>query len=105
MKTKKAPVLPYVPSEILGIHQEGGQVQMGTPAPMAEEPEAAGNPGEQLLMMAQQAVDNADCQMGLQVSQMVIDLINQMQAQGGAPGGEAAPPAPAEVAPGGGAPM
>lgn len=70
---------PYVPARVLGIRQEGGEVMMGEPdmgAPM----EGGDDPVEEILMMAQQAVEAQDGAMALQVCAALVEV-----AMGGAP--------------------
>jgi hypothetical protein len=70
--------------------QEGGQM-----AP--EQAPAGGDPMQQLVSMAQQALQNNDPNMAMQVCQMIMDLASGGQA---APGG-GQEPAPEEEAPAG----
>lgn len=65
---------PYIPSGILGIYQEGGEVVQGEPENMQEE-----DPMQQLLMMASQAVESQDGQMALQVCQVLVEMAGQME--------------------------
>lgn len=72
--------------------QEGGPMPSGAPAPQGGE-----DPAAMLMQGAQQAIQGQDCQMAMQVCQMVIEALG-----GGAPGGAApqeAAPAPAEGEP------
>lgn len=76
--------------------QEGGQMVSETPAPEAapapeQAPEQGGDPLEQIVMAAAQAVQTQDAQLALQVCQKLVEL-----AQGG---GEPAPAAPEGQAP------
>ena len=74
--------------------QEGGAMPAGAPAAA---PQGGEDPMAMLLQGAQQAVQSQDCQIAMQVCQMLLEL-----AGGGAPA-EAAPaeaaPAPAEGEP------
>lgn len=74
--------------------QEGGQMPAGAPAAA---PQGGEDPMAMLIQGAQQAVQAQDCQIAMQVCQMLLEL-----AGGGAPA-EAAPaeaaPAPAEGEP------
>ena len=77
--------------------QEGGEIPAGAPAPEAapapeQAPEQGGDPLEQIVMAAAQAVQTQDTQLALQVCQALVEL-----AQGG--GGEPAPAAPEGQAP------
>ena len=74
--------------------QEGGAMPAGAPA---ASPQGGEDPMAMLIQGAQQAVQSQDCQIAMQVCQMLLEL-----AGGGAPA-EAAPaeaaPAPAEGEP------
>lgn len=77
--------------------QEGGEIPAGAPAPEAapapeQAPEQGGDPLEQIVMAAAQAVQAQDAQLALQVCQALVEL-----AQGGS--GEPAPVAPEGQAP------
>ena len=77
--------------------QEGGQMVSEASAPEAapapeQAPEQGGDPLEQIVMAAAQAVQTQDAQLALQVCQALVEL-----AQGG--GGEPAPAAPEGQAP------
>lgn len=62
--------------------QEGG----AAPAPEAAAPQQGGeDPTAMLMQGAQQAVQNQDCQIAIQVCQMVLEML------GGAPAGEGEP--------------
>ena len=66
--------------------QEGG----ATPAPEAAAPQQGGeDPTAMLMQGAQQAVQNQDCQIAIQVCQMVLEMLGGGGApeQGGAPEG------------------
>lgn len=68
--------------------QEGG----AAPAPEAAAPQQGGeDPTAMLIQGAQQAVQNQDCQIAIQVCQMVLEMLSGGGApkQGGAP--ESAP--------------
>lgn len=75
--------------------QAGGPMPAGAPAPASQGGE---DPTAMLMQAAQQAVQGQDCQMAMQVCQMVIEALG-----GGGGPQEAAPqeaaPAPAEGEP------
>lgn len=75
--------------------QAGGPMPAGAPAPA---PQGGEDPTAMLMQAAQQAVQGQDCQMAMQVCQMVIEALG-----GGGGPQEAAPqgaaPAPAEGEP------
>lgn len=75
--------------------QAGGPMPAGAPAPA---PQGGEDPTAMLMQAAQQAVQRQDCQMAMQVCQMVIEALG-----GGGGPQEAAPqeaaPAPAEGEP------
>ena len=75
--------------------QEGGAMPAGAPAAA---PQGGEDPMAMLIQGAQQAVQSQDCQIAMQVCQMLLEL-----AGGGAPA-EAAP-AEAAPAPAGGEPV
>lgn len=85
---------PFIPQHISGVRQEGGEVVSDESA-VAPPPGAGGDPMEQLVMTAQSAVENNDCEAAMQVSQMILQM-----AQGGAPEEGAAPPPEAGMEPG-----
>lgn len=71
--------------------QEGG----AAPAPEAAAPQQGGeNPTAMLMQGAQQAVQNQDCQIAIQVCQMVLEILGGAPAEegrheaGGAPQSE-----------------
>lgn len=65
--------------------QEGG----AAPAPKAAAPQQGGeDPTAMLMQGAQQAVQNQDCQIAIQVCQMVLEML------GGAPAGGTPPSEP-----------
>ena len=72
-----------------------GKFQAGGPMP-PQDPAASqggGDPMQEILMGCQQAVETQDCQIALQVCQIMLEM-----AGGGAAPAEAAPaPAPAEA--------
>ena len=76
--------------KLISKFQEGGAMapQGGAPAPQGGE-----DPMAMLLQGAQQAIEGQDCQVAMQVCQMLLEL-----AGGGAPA-PAAAPAPAEGEP------
>ena len=76
--------------------QEGGEIPAGAPAPEAapapeQAPGQGGDPLEQIVMAAAQAVQTQDAQLALQVCQALVELA------GG--GGEPTPAAPEGQAP------
>jgi len=73
----------------LGKYQEGGAM-----APQAGAPQGGEDPTAMLMQGAQQAVQSQDCQVALQVCQMLLELAGGGAPQGGAP--EGAPEAPGE---------
>ena len=81
--------------KFIGKYQEGGAMppQGGAPAPQGGE-----DPMAMLMQGAQQALDGQDCQVAMQVCQMLLELAGG-GAQGGAPGPEEAASAPAEGEP------
>ena len=80
--------------KLISKFQEGGAMapQGGAPAPQGGE-----DPMAMLLQGAQQAIEGQDCQVAMQVCQMLLELAGG-GAQGGAPA-PAAAPAPAEGEP------
>lgn len=70
--------------------QAGGPMPAGAPAPA---PQGSEDPTAMLMQAAQQAVQGQDCQMAMQVCQMVIEAL------GGGGGPQEAAPAPAEGEP------
>ena len=73
----------------IGKFQEGGAMPPQDPAAA----QGGGDPMQEILMGCQQAVDTQDCQIALQVCQIMLEM-----AGGGAAPAEAAPaPAPAEA--------
>lgn len=73
----------------IGKFQEGGAV----PPQGAAAPAGGADPMQEILMGCQQAVETQDCQIALQVCQIMLEM-----AGGGAAPAEAAPaPAPAEA--------
>lgn len=72
--------------------QEGG----ATPAPDAAAPQQGGeDPTAMLMQGAQQAVQNQDCQIAIQVCQMVLEMLGRGGAEaGGAEAGGAPPSEP-----------
>lgn len=69
-------------------YQEGGPMPAGAPAP---DPKGGEDPMAMLMQGAQQALQAQDCEIAMQVCQMLLELAGG----GGAPAG----PAPAEAAP------
>lgn len=80
--------------KLISKFQEGGAMapQGGAPAPQGGE-----DPMAMLLQGAQQAIEGQDCQVAMQVCQMLLELAGG-GTQGGAPA-PAAAPAPAEGEP------
>lgn len=75
-------------------------LQAGGPMPAeggAPAPQGGQDPAAMLLQAAQQAVQSQDCQIAMQLAQMVIEMLGGAMAQGGAPAEEA--PAPEEGQP------
>ena len=81
--------------KLISKFQEGGAMppQDGAPAPQGGE-----DPMAMLIQGAQQAVEDQNCQIAMQVCQMLLELVGG-GALGAAPGPEAAAPAPAEGEP------
>ena len=81
--------------KLISKFQEGGAMppQVGAPAPQGGE-----DPMAMLIQGAQQAVEDQNCQIAMQVCQMLLELVGG-GAPGAAPGPEAAAPAPAEGEP------
>lgn len=74
----------------IGKFQEGGPMPQQDPAAA----QAGADPMQQILAGCQQAVETQDCQIALQVCQIMLEM-----AGGGAAPAEATPaPAPAEAA-------
>lgn len=69
-------------------YQEGGPMPAGAPAPG---PQGGEDPMVMLMQGAQQAIQAQDCEVAMQVCQMLLELAGG----GGAPAG----PVPAEAAP------
>ena len=68
--------------------QEGGVA----PAPEAAAPQYGGeDPTAMLMQGAQQAVQNQDCQIAIQVCQMVLEMLGGAPAKEGEPGAGGAP--------------
>lgn len=62
--------------------QEGG----AAPAPEAAAPQQGGeDPTAMLMQGAQQAVQNQDCQIAIQVCQMVLEMLGGAPAEAGRP--------------------
>lgn len=80
--------------KLIGKFQEGGAMppQSGAPAPQGGE-----DPMAMLMQGAQQALEGQDCQVAMQVCQMLLELAGGGAAPGAAP--EEAAPAPAEGEP------
>ena len=70
--------------------QEGGAMPPQDPAAAAQ---GGGDPMQEILMGCQQAVETQDCQIALQVCQVMLE----MAGGGGAPAEAAPAPAPAEA--------
>lgn len=68
--------------------QEGG----AAPAPEAAAPQQGGeDPTAVLMQSAQQAVQNQDCQIAIQVCQMVLEMLGGAPAEEGRPEAGGAP--------------
>lgn len=81
--------------KLISKFQEGGAMppQGGAPAPQGGE-----DPMAMLIQGAQQAIEDQNCQIAMQVCQMLLELVGG-GAPGAVPGPEAAAPAPAEGEP------
>ena len=66
--------------------QEGGEMAPAPAEAPTEAPAEGANPEEQILQAAAQAVQTQDCQLGLQVCQILVEM-----ASGGAQPAPAAP--------------
>lgn len=66
--------LPYIPAGVIGLYQEGGEMVMSE-----EAMETESNPAEELLMMAQQALESQDPEMAFGVCQMLIEMMSPEQ--------------------------
>lgn len=75
--------------------QEGGAMPAGAPAPA---PQGGEDPMAMLMQGAQQAVQAQDCEIAMQVCQMLLELAGAQAAPAEATPAEAAP-APAEGEP------
>lgn len=73
--------------------QQGGAAPAGAPAQ-----QGAQDPAAMLMQAAQQAIQGQDCQMALQVCQMLIEALGG-SAAGAQPAPQEAAPAPAEDQP------
>lgn len=76
-------------------YQEGGAMPAGAPAPA---PQGGEDPIAMLMQGAQQAVQAQDCEIAMQVCQMLLELAGAQAAPAEAAPAEAAP-APAEGEP------
>lgn len=76
-------------------YQEGGAMPAGAPAPA---PQGGEDPTAMLMQGAQQAVQAQDCEIAMQVCQMLLELAGAQAAPAEAAPAEAAP-APAEGEP------
>lgn len=76
-------------------YQEGGAMSAGAPAPA---PQGGEDPMAMLMQGAQQAVQAQDCEIAMQVCQMLLELAGAQAAPAEAAPAEAAP-APAEGEP------
>jgi hypothetical protein len=92
MKFRKSINTPYVPANVLGLRQEGGQMVQGTPANMQEGGE---DPMQQIMMAAQQAVEENNAELALQVCAALVQMVMGASEQEQAP----AEGAPMEEAP------
>lgn len=76
-------------------YQEGGPMPAGAPAPA---PQGGQDPMAMLMQGAQQAVQAQDCEIAMQVCQMLLELAGGGNAPA-SPAPEATAPAPAEGEP------
>lgn len=72
LKFNKQNPLPYVPAHVIGLYQEGGQMQMSEEMPQ--------DPMMEIASMAQQAVETNDGQLALQVCQVILQMLQQEEA-------------------------
>ena len=68
--------------------QAGGPMPAGAPAPA---PQGGEDPTAMLMQGAQQAVQNQDCQIAIQVCQMVLEMLGGGGAPAGGPEAGGAP--------------
>ena len=73
--------------------QAGGPMPAGAPAPA---PQGGEDPTAMLMQGAQQAVQNQDCQIAIQVCQMVLEMLGGGGAPAEAGGAEAGGAPPSE---------
>lgn len=71
--------LPYVPANIIGLYQEGGELAMSEDQMSQEAP--AEDPMMEIMGMAQQALEANDGEMALQVCQILLEMMSQGQEQ------------------------
>ena len=78
--------------KFIGKYQEGGPMPPAGGDPAAQ---GGGDPMQEILAAAQSAVEGQDCQIALQVCEVLMQMAGG-GAEGGAPAPEEAAPAPAE---------
>lgn len=66
----------FINPAVIGLYQEGGEIVEGTPAPIEE----GQDPLQQLVMVAQQALEEQNCEAAMMVAEGLLAL-----AGGGAP--------------------
>lgn len=88
MLFRKSINTPYVPASILGLYQEGGEMVQGTPANMGGEM-GGEDPMQQIIMAAQQAVQEGNGELALQVCAALVQMVAGAAEQ--APAEESAP--------------
>jgi len=71
--------LPYVPAYVIGLKQEGGEIEMSEENMTTEEPEQ--DPMEEIIMTAQKALETKNSELAMQVCQMLIEYIMEQQNQ------------------------
>lgn len=79
MKFRRTVNTPYVPSSVLGLYQEGGQMVQGTPANMGGEGSGQ-DPMQQIIMAAQQAVEENNAELALQVCAALVQMVSGVAA-------------------------
>jgi len=71
---KSSSYLPYVPSSIIGLYQDGGELAMSEDQMNQEETQ---DPMAEIMGMAQQALESNDGEMALQVCQILLEMMSQ----------------------------
>lgn len=66
----------YVPSTVVGLYQEGGEMVMGEPAAVSEDPMM------QLIAAAEEALNSQDPEMAFQVCAALMQLYSDQQGGG-----------------------